>query len=127
MSELPQDDLAQDLKDLDFDSDSFPLQRSLGLYWDLGSDCFTFCIADESKPFTRRGVLSTLNSVYDPLGFVAPVLIQGKWLLRDLTTQAVGWDEPLPEQKRKEWETWRNSLNALEHVWINITEQSFIS
>ena len=102
MSALPQQDLAQDLKDLDLDSDNFPLQRSLGLYWNLVTDSFTYRISDEIKPFTRRGVLSTLNSVYDPLGFVAPVLIRGKWLLRDLMTASVDWDDPLPEQKRIE-------------------------
>ncbi|VDI41660.1 Hypothetical predicted protein, partial [Mytilus galloprovincialis] len=78
MSALPHEDLAQDLKSIDFDSDSVPLQRSLGLYWDLATDCFTYRISEESKPFTRRGVLSTLNSLFDPLGFVAPVIIKGK-------------------------------------------------
>ncbi|XP_038845403.1 uncharacterized protein LOC120044802 [Salvelinus namaycush] len=51
-------------------------KRSLGLNWDLRTDTFTFKVAKDEKPFTRRGVLSTLNSLYDPLGFVAPVTIQ---------------------------------------------------
>lgn len=118
MSALPQQDLAQDLKDLDLESDSFPLQRSLGLYWDLSTDSFTYRISDDIKPFTRRGILSTLNSVYDPLGFVAPVLVRGKWLLRDLMQSSVSWDDPLPEQKRMEWETWRESLFALKDFSI---------
>nr|XP_027235545.1 uncharacterized protein LOC113826820 [Penaeus vannamei] len=70
MSALPGDDISQDLKDMDFDAEHLPLQRSLGLYWDLQADIFTYRIA-EDKPFTRRGVLSTVNSIYDPLGFAA--------------------------------------------------------
>ncbi|VDI37805.1 Hypothetical predicted protein [Mytilus galloprovincialis] len=118
MSALPHEDLAQDLKSIDFDSDSVPLQRSLGLYWDLATDCFTYRISEESKPFTRRGVLSTLNSLFDPLGFVAPVIIKGKIILRELMAQSVDWDEPLPEHSRSEWETWRNSLSALQNITI---------
>lgn len=74
MSALPGDDISQDLKDMDFDAEHLPLQRSLGLYWDLQADIFIYRIA-EDKPFTRRGVLSTVNSIYDPLGFAAPLTV----------------------------------------------------
>nr|XP_027222264.1 uncharacterized protein LOC113814404 [Penaeus vannamei] len=75
MSALPGDDISQDLKDMDFDAEHLPLQRSLGLYWDLQADIFTYRIAEEDKPFTCRGVLSTVNSIYDPLGFAAPLTV----------------------------------------------------
>lgn len=103
MSALPTEDLAQDLKDLDLDTGGIQLQRSLGLYWDLQHECFTYRLSEDIKPFTCRGVLSTLNSVYDPFGFVDPVLIGGKLILRDLTSSLVDWEAPLPEQKRVEW------------------------
>ncbi|KAI4874451.1 hypothetical protein NFI96_005580 [Prochilodus magdalenae] len=73
---------------------------------------------DERKPFTRRGVLSTVNSLYDPLGFVSPVTVQGKALLRELTTDSLGWDAPLPVEKEKLWDSWRNSLQELEKLRI---------
>lgn len=38
-------------------------------------DCFSFTVPELDKPYTRRGVLLVLNSLYDPLGFVAPVTI----------------------------------------------------
>ena len=57
---------------------------------------------DDNKPFTRRGVLSTVNSLYDPLGFLAPITIQGRLLLRDLTKQAEDWDTPLPGNREAE-------------------------
>jgi len=97
MSALPGDDISQDLKDMDFDAEHLPLQRSLGLYWDLQADIFTYRIAEEDKPFTRRGVLSTVNSIYDPLGFAAPLTVLGKLLLRKFLSGTIDWDEPLPE------------------------------
>lgn len=71
-------DHASDLKDLDLEADTLPIQRSLVLNWDLKIDSFIFKVSDEVKPFTRQGVLSTINNLYDPLGFVAPVTIQSK-------------------------------------------------
>ena len=118
MSALRQEDLAQGLKDLDLDNDNAPLQRSLGLYWDLPTDSFTFRIADEDKPFTRRGLLSTLNSIFDPLGFIAPVIIHGKLILRKLMSNSIDWDEPLPDDSRIGWETWKNSLTSLQNLTI---------
>jgi hypothetical protein len=41
-SAFPSDDLATSLKDLDLESNDKPLQRSLGLNWDLNSDNFLF-------------------------------------------------------------------------------------
>ncbi|KAK0152653.1 hypothetical protein N1851_005822 [Merluccius polli] len=34
-------------------------------------------------PMTRRGILSVINSIYDPLGFLAPVILPAKLLLKD--------------------------------------------
>jgi hypothetical protein len=62
------DDLAKNLKDLDFESSDLPMQRSLGLLWDSELDEFTFSVSTDVKPYTRRGVLSTINSLYDPFG-----------------------------------------------------------
>lgn len=57
------------------------------------------------KPFTRRGVLSTVNSIYDPLGLAVPVLLEGRLLLQKLiiigksknNEKLLGWDDPLPD------------------------------
>ncbi|VDI68047.1 Hypothetical predicted protein [Mytilus galloprovincialis] len=72
MSAFHASDLASNLKDLDLECDSKPLQRSLGLSWDVNTDNFLFQLSSENKPITRRGILSTINSLYDPLGFLAP-------------------------------------------------------
>lgn len=76
MASFPQEDLASDLKTLDPGANDLPYHRSLGLLWDLGSDTFTFEIANDDKPCTRRGVLSSVNSLFDPLGLISPVVIQ---------------------------------------------------
>ncbi|XP_041926339.1 uncharacterized protein LOC121690066 isoform X1 [Alosa sapidissima] len=116
---FPSEDCIQAKKEVDLSGDESPTQRSLGLLWEIASDTFTFSVSTDTKPFTRRGVLSMVNSVFDPLGFLAPVTIQGRDLLRDLNSETSEWDTPLPEDKLRKWEAWRNSLQDLRHFHIS--------
>nr|XP_055029189.1 uncharacterized protein LOC129418268 [Misgurnus anguillicaudatus] len=118
MEAFPASDLAKDIKSLDLDNDPLPVQRSLGISWSLESDTFTFQVSKEQKPFTKRGVLSTVNSLYDPLGFVAPITVQGKALIRELTSEPCDWDDPLSPDKERLWSVWRDSLIELENLHI---------
>ncbi|RXN13070.1 nuclear GTPase SLIP-GC-like protein [Labeo rohita] len=113
MKAFPAEDHVKDLKDVDLEKDTPPIQRSLGLSWNLKDDTFTFRVDSEKKPFTRRGVLATVNSMFDPLGLAAPVTIQGKFLLRDLTIDTKDWDAPLPTDREAVWEAWKHSLQEL--------------
>lgn len=115
---LPVDDRANDLKDLDLRHDVLPVQRSLGTYWCIESDTFGFRIQLRDKPATRRGILSTISSVYDPLGIVAPVILVGKQILQELCSQNVDWDDPLDDDILMRWERWRNELPLLEKAKI---------
>ncbi|XP_073668774.1 uncharacterized protein [Paramisgurnus dabryanus] len=108
----------RDSKDMDLDKDTSPVQRTLGVSWNLKTDTFTFQLSNDVKPFTRRGVLSTVNGLYDPFGFAAPVVIQGKVLIRDLTSDSQDWDSPLPLEKRESWQKWRDSLQELQQLQI---------
>lgn len=58
---FPPEDQVGNLTDLELSTDPMPLQRSLGLVWNLQSDTFTFHVSKLKKPFTRRGILSTVN------------------------------------------------------------------
>lgn len=89
---------------------------ALGLIWNLESDSFGFQVSQEEKPFTKRGILSTVQSIYDPLGFVAPITIQGKVLIRELSSKEYDWDDPLPPDKQESWKLWRESLLELEKL-----------
>ncbi|XP_068250242.1 uncharacterized protein [Palaemon carinicauda] len=118
MKAFPANDLASNLKDLDLEADSKPLQNSLGLSWDVNMDKFLFQLSSENKPITQRGILSTVNSIYDPLGFLAPIIIHGKLLLRKLVSETVDWDQPLSDEIATEWISWRNTLQELEKLRI---------
>ncbi|XP_060765880.1 uncharacterized protein LOC132874028 [Neoarius graeffei] len=118
MTAFAPEDLAKDLKDLNLGTDPLPLQRSLGLIWNLESDSFSFQVSREEKPFMKRGILSTIQSLCDPLGFVAPITVQGKALVRELSSKEYDWDDPLPSDKQVSWKLWKESLPELEKLHI---------
>ena len=109
---FPIEDRVADLPDLDLSKDTIPAQRSLGVLWDISANSFTFKANVGAKPFTRRGVLSVVNSLYDPLGLATPVAVKGKLLLRAMIAkpEPENWDEPLPEEQRPAWEAWCQAI-----------------
>ena len=56
--------------------------------------------------------------MYDPLGFLAPVLLIGKQILQCMCREQADWDTPLPEELKQRWEHWRESLFHLERLKI---------
>ena len=75
-------DHGEQVKEIDSDE---TFHRSIGLCWNLKTDTFMFTVPTEEKPFTQHGLLSTVNSLFDPLGFMAPKTVSGKILLREAT------------------------------------------
>ncbi|XP_062587040.1 uncharacterized protein LOC134248654 [Saccostrea cucullata] len=118
MSAFDEGERAKDLKYIDLRLDEAPLQKSLGLTWDLQTDSFKVDVSLERKPFTKRGMLSTLNSLYDPIGFISPVTLKGKILFRKALTSPSDWDYPLPSEFEDEWRNWFDSLEELAHISI---------
>ncbi|XDV54607.1 hypothetical protein PO909_022856, partial [Leuciscus waleckii] len=82
-------------------------------------DSFKFKIVLKTHPLTRRGILSMVSSIYDPLGFVAPVVLSAKKILQDLCRRRLGWDDPLPSSVVGEWMAWLEDLHDLENWEVN--------
>ena len=101
-----------------------PTELALGVLWNVESDAFGFTISAKNKPCTRRGILSVVSSVYDPLGFAAPFILLAKHILQELCRLNIGWDDPIPEEFAKRWGTWLNDLPNLENLKIQRCFQS---
>ena len=63
---------------------SLPEERALGVQWNVENYTLGIKINLKEKPLTRRGVLSVLSSIYDPLGFGAPFLLKVKQTIQKL-------------------------------------------
>ena len=115
---IPTEDRAKGIKELNLVKDEFPIERALGISWCIESDCFKFHIVVQDRPLAWRGILSTVSTVYDPLGFLAPLLLVGKRLLQELCKGKVDWDDPIPENVRECWLRWREELHLLENLAV---------
>ena len=98
---------------VNLDLEDLPVERTLGVQWDMETDVFNFRIMDEGKAPTRRGILSVVSSTYDPLGFVAPVILPAKSLLQSLCRQKFGWDEEISNADSVGWHGWLKELACL--------------
>lgn len=67
LESIPKEECADSVKELDRDLGEPLLERALGVQWCVSSDDFQFRVTVKTHPMTRRGVLSTVASIYDPL------------------------------------------------------------
>ncbi len=119
LGSIAQEDRSTELHAHSLDHQELPIERALGVFWDVNQDIFSYSINMKQKPLTRRGLLSMTASVYDPLGFVSPYLLRAKHILRELcANKQLDWDDPIPTNFAAEWRDWVNDLPALEEVKI---------
>ena len=112
---------------LHLDADKFPVQKTLGVVWDAQEDCFIIDVKLPDRPFTKRGILAILHTIYDPLGFVVPVTLAGRLIQRKILPPkekiteellSCDWDDLLPQKYVDEWNTWKESLAGLSNLKI---------
>lgn len=115
---IPKEECTESAADFDLALGEPKVERVLGIQWCVASDEFNFRVLVKEKPFTRRGVLSTVASIFDPLGFVAPFILVGKRILQRMCQDKTGWDEPLPDDLKPHWEAWLRDLQNLSLIKI---------
>lgn len=98
--------------------ESTAIERALGLQWCIDSDEFCFRLALKDNPLTRRGLLATVASIYDPLGLIAPLVLVGRLILQEMCRNKMDWDDPVPEELRPQWEKWRQEMLKLDSIKI---------
>jgi len=87
----------------------------LGLSWDAETDEFYFLSVKTDKPSTKRGILSVVNSLLDPLGFFTPFILSVKV---HLWCQNIGWDAAMPQRELDTWQKWFLSIPQLAKIRI---------
>ena len=116
LQEIPVEKRA--LPDFDLDLDQLPIERTLGVHWNVDEDTFCFKIKPCDKPNTMRGVLSCVSSFYDPIRFAAPVVLNAKKILQACWRKKLKWDDPLEQDLLKSWLHWKFQLPLMTQVNI---------
>ena len=98
--------------------------KVLGLNWSYKEDTLELDlegvgrnIGNQTTP-TKRTILSTLASLFDPLGLISPVGVSARTLFQELCVENVEWDEPLTGEKNKLWEEWLKDLANVKEISV---------
>ena len=101
-------------------NDGGETSKILGISWDKMKDALFLNInTDVSEgPVTKRKILSAAHKVFDPLGWVFPVLLRPKLMLQSLWSHKVEWDSEVPGQISTEFKKWQEQVHMLEEIKI---------
>ena len=66
-----------DLKDI-------PTERALGIIWDPQEDILQIKTINKDSMLTKRGLLSFIRSIYDPIGIISPLILEPKLIIQEL-------------------------------------------
>ncbi len=84
--------------------------KLLGMKWNKQRDVLQVDLPTVPAVLTKRGVLAYLAKVYDPLGVISPMLLEGKLVFREICEAKIGWDGAIPDELRKHWSKWESGL-----------------
>lgn len=99
----------------------------LGMKWIPKTDVLTYEVhANKMDKLTKRTILSVTSQLFDPNGLVEPVITRAKLLMQTLWKAKLNWDEPVPFEIVKQWESLWSTINELSKVqiprWLGMSE-----
>ena len=93
--------------------------KVLGLRWDTKRDRMSI---DTDKFYkrmvatTKREVLASIASLYDPLGYLAPVTMKMRLFLQQLWNKEKDWDDQMDKEDIESWRQIVEEANALTSI-----------
>lgn len=86
----------------------------------VGSEEGAVLLYQELRALCAKGGFQlTISSIYDPLGFLAPVVLAAKRIIQDLCRSQLGWDDALTAAAAKERTVWLQELHQLDDFKVN--------
>ena len=110
---VPKELRAKDVKEFELD----PETAALGIRWDTKNDTLFYRKREKdcfvAEKMTLRLMLSGSASIWDPPGYILPIVIVGRLLFQEASRLGLGWDNPLPEELASRWLKWWQTLDLL--------------
>ncbi|XP_028413536.1 uncharacterized protein LOC114536372 [Dendronephthya gigantea] len=119
VEELERDgDRSQNHDEQSFAKQQFGVQpgetKMLGLKWNKVEDTLSINFPEDEHPVTRRGILGKLAKIYDPLGLVSPLTLEGKLVYRAACESKTPWDAKLNDKLTQRWKKWERITPKME-------------
>ncbi|XP_037812758.1 uncharacterized protein LOC119604295 [Lucilia sericata] len=101
--------------------------KTLGIRWNALTDSFTYTfesIPQETK-ITKRKIVSSVAKLFDPAGWISPVVIKGKILIQQLWLERIDWDDFVSTDSLRIWNEIVSDLSHINEIqiprWIQFT------
>lgn len=95
--------------------DPLPTDHALGVIYSNQEDAFLFKPVPRLEAKPHRAVLSAVMSIFDPLGALAPIVIDAKCIFQKIVCRMLSMDEELQEDITC-WQSRNQAIEALEQV-----------
>ena len=93
-------------------------ERALGCVWIPMADILGVRNRKHEAGEPKRGVLSRVSMIFNPLGIVAPFTLRGKLLVQRLWSLKYRWNDQLRGKELLNFRLWLAELTSLENVFI---------
>ncbi|XP_075167730.1 uncharacterized protein LOC142239861 [Haematobia irritans] len=94
--------------------------KTLGVRWNISGDYFTFNqpTIEVRRNYTKREVLSFIAKLFDPCGWLAPVIVVAKLVMQQIWLDKIDWDDSLKTITLMNWQNffWTDSTIVL--AWL---------
>ncbi|XP_073811802.1 uncharacterized protein [Musca autumnalis] len=106
--------------------------KTLGIRWNASSDSFYFVMdkIEERSSYSKRQVLSIIAKIFDPLGWLSPIVVTAKILMQNIWLDDIGWDDPLKPLSLSSWKTFVSNVEGIEQIaiprWVEFSPGSKI-
>ncbi|XP_060804991.1 uncharacterized protein LOC106132978 [Amyelois transitella] len=109
--------------------------KILGICWNKNTDNFeyTYLLPDDGESqenVTKRKVLSEIARLYDPLGWISPVIVKAKIFIQKLWKCRLEWDQVLTSELLLEWNSYRKDLLNVKDIviprWLNTRREDHV-
>ena len=68
---------------------------------------------------TKRNILRVIAGIYDPIGFIQPLVVKFKILFQEICLSNVSWDDDIPDNLKKKWFNIIDNVKQNEKVVIH--------
>lgn len=100
--------------------------KFLGIIWNSRTDTLRYSAPQfrDLEMLTKKELLSDISGIFDPMGWVQPIVILAKILMQSLWILKLQWTEQMPADLMEQWRAVANSLAKISQLtiprWTNL-------
>ncbi|XP_036345828.1 uncharacterized protein LOC118755085 [Rhagoletis pomonella] len=94
--------------------------KALGIRWNAHTDLFYFIARplEDRETLTKRAILSAIAKLFDPLGWLAPIVVVAKIIMQSIWLEGTDWDETVSSTTMERWQNFTKHYHEIDNIRI---------